>query len=145
MNSAQKKLVATWSGIGLLLVVVAANHRWMFDNWGWLRWPALIAILLVAAFGGKEIKGWVEPGKTLNDFLDMYPLFKLWLVFYGFIIILTLVVGLARGFEFHESPGFWLFMGLAPLLLPLMVVAEYRRYKRLGAQSNHRFNKDASR
>ena len=144
MNSAQKKLVVMWSGIGLLLVLAVANHRWVLDNWDWLGWPALIAILMVATFGGKEMKGWVEPGKTLNDFLDTYPLFKVWVVFYGSIIILTSVVGLARGFEFHESPGFWLFMGSVPLFLPLMVIAEYQHYKRLETQSN-RFNKDASR
>ena len=145
MNQAQKKLVAMWGGFLLLTVIASVNHRWVLDNWDWLRWPVFAAILSLAARGGKETMGWGEPGKKLSDFLKSYPMLKGWVVFYVLCVLLFLAYGLVQGIEFHKSPGSWLLLGFGPLFLPLLVVAEYQRYKRLGIQSNHRFNKDASR
>ena len=127
------------------MVIASVNYRCVLDNWDWLRWLVFAAILLLAARGGKETMGWGEPGKNLNDFLESNPTLKVWIVFYVFCILLFLAYGLAQGFEFYESPGSWLLLGFVPLFLPLLVVAEYQRYKRLGMQSNHRFNKDVSR
>ena len=145
MNQAQKKHVSMWAGAILLMVVGGIEHRWVLDNWKWFMWPTLFAIVLVAKLGGKETTGWGEPGKNLVDFLEECPILKVWVVFYVLCILFFLAYGLVEGIEFHKSPGPWLLLGFGPLFLPLLVVAEYQRYKRLGMQSNHRFNKDVSR
>jgi len=56
-----------WAVAILLMVIGGIEHRWILDNWKWLMWPTLIAIVLVAKLGGKETTGWGEPGKSLID------------------------------------------------------------------------------
>lgn len=138
MNPAQKKLVAMWCGLLLLGVIATVNHRWILDNWDWIRWPAFAAILLMAARVGQDNAGWGEPGKKLTDFLNSNPMLKVWVVFYVLCILSFLVYGLTRGIEFHKSPGSWMLLGFGPLFLPLLVAAGYQRYRRLATQSNHR-------
>lgn len=100
----------------------------------------LAAILLLTARGGKELKGWGEPSVGMNQFLEKHRGLAVWVVFYVVCIILFLIYGLTNGVEFHKAAGTWLLLGFVPLFAPLIVVAEYQRYKRLGKQSEHRPN-----
>ena len=87
-----------------------------------------------------------KPIEYLNviDFLDEHTLLKVWVVFDVLCIFLFIAYGLSHGIEFNESPGLWLLLGFGPLFLPLFAVAEYQRFKRLGEQSNPRFQGTAA-
>lgn len=136
MNRAQKKLAGMWCIVITLLLTAISNHRWMLDNWKWLKWPLLWAIFVIAIRGDKDLTGWGH-GKSLNDFLQAHPVLKAWVALYTFCILCFLGYGLTHGIAFQESPGFWLLVVFVPLFFPLLVISEWERYKRLGAKSNY--------
>jgi len=136
MTYSQKKLLVLWGCFLLIMTFASFNSKWVHENWDWLRWASLIVILFMFVRGGKEATGWGKPGVNLTEFIDTYPIAKLWVTLSALIIILFLAYAFIQGIEFHESAGMLMLVGFGSMFAPLFIFAEYLRFKRLGSKSN---------
>ena len=136
MNKKQKQLIINWSVLLILFIFALINYQWVSVNWEWLRWPLLLLIFIVYILSGKETTGWGAPGVKLGSFIENYPLLKIWVAICTFSILLFLGISVANGVDLIEYSGTIMLIGLGSLILPLFIVSEIHRYKRLGNESN---------
>jgi hypothetical protein len=135
MNTAQKRLAWQWAAATVAVVAVLLSAQWILEEWDYLRWPALVLLIIASAFHRKPLPRWSERSQRLNETVQKYPLIRVWLVLYGLFLAVGVFWVLKRHFELIDSPAvfFLLFIGL---LAPFLIADQVDKYKALGAQSN---------
>ncbi|MEW8211506.1 MAG: hypothetical protein AB2735_13680 [Candidatus Thiodiazotropha taylori] len=136
MNQSQQKLLAMWSFFLVIVTLVIVDQYFTLGIWGWLSWAVPLFVVIFLLWGGKEALGGGRPGIRLSEINDYYPLLKAWVVFYTIFQLQFIAYGLSQGVGFHELLVTWVLWGGLPLLLPLIGVYEYQRFKQLGQDSD---------
>lgn len=136
MNNKQIQLIVNWLILIGLIVIGSYKHEWVNENWDWLRWPLLIVIIIIATISGRESTGWGNPGVRLQEFIEDNKILKAWVIIASLSILVFLSISFNLEVNLSDYSGTVLLVGFGVLLLPLIIVSECKRFKRLGKKSN---------
>ena len=136
MNSAQKNHLRLWTVILCVFIAGAFNYSWMDENWTWLKWPTLFAIIVASLLYGKESAGWGQPETGLNEFIETFPMLKKWLAISTLTILTFIAVDYGEKSFISEYPGWFMISGFVSIFLPLFITSEVMRFKRLANKSD---------
>ena len=137
MNKAQRKLVILWVISLIIFILMVINSDWIVENWKGLQLPVIILISIAVVFSKRCYK-WGDGSKKTNDAVQRYPIIKTWLAVYGIAIAAGIFITISKNIDLIEKFGNGgVFIAIAPIFLPFLIVEQIDRYRALGEQSNN--------
>jgi len=124
-KSQQKRIILNWIGLLTTIVLLSIFDEWISENWGTLKYPLLIIIVVIAVFSNRRRENSNE-WREINRIVEENPWIKIYLVVYG--SILTYGVYYIVSNNIKVQGAFEMLLAIYLLVFPVYVIKSKERF-----------------
>ena len=131
VTKSQRGIVRTWAAVAGVLVVVAVFESWILAHWSWLRFVALLAIVV----GVTAAKPRPFEENWLDRIVERHPLLKPWFVICAVAALCFAAATIIWHVPLNEDVSVrGLIAMFAALLGPPIIAIERERFEEAGKE-----------
>jgi ATP/ADP translocase len=136
MTKKQRRLIYKWLIALTAFVVLLVFEDKLIGNAAWVRWVLFGGLIVAVTLTRSRLS--LEPASVgMNQIVNTYPFIKLWLVVWGLVIAVVVVLVTHSAIRLEEIFGFRI-IAISILLLvgPILWLSERERFRKYGEEND---------